>query len=62
MLDYLELRPSNKEADANTFINIDGEYGIVLQARDYEKPVCYIPEFEEIMTLDGEYQTLEIIG
>lgn len=62
MLDYLEFVPTNEKADANSFIEIDGEYGIILQAKEYEKPVCYIPAFEDIMTVDGDYQTLKAIG
>jgi hypothetical protein len=62
MLNYLQLVPSKEQADANTFIETDGEYGIILQARDYEDPVCYIPAFEEIMTLEGDYKTLKAIG
>ncbi|HRZ18434.1 MAG TPA: hypothetical protein P5136_00015 [Methanofastidiosum sp.] len=62
IINYIEVRPAQIEPDANVFIDIDGELGILLKYEDYEEPLCYLPSFREFMYLDGDFKTLETIG
>ena len=62
VINYLELRPSKIQPDANVFISIEGDMAIIIAYEEYEKSLCYIPSFKELMFLDGNYTTLEILN
>jgi len=62
ILNYLELRPSKIQPDANVFIDVEGDLAIIIAYEEYEKSFCYIPAFKEFMFLDGNFTVLESIG
>jgi len=62
MINYLEVRPSRIQPDANVFIDIDGELAILLEYEEYEKSLCYMPSFREVISIDKNFNTLDIIG
>ena len=62
LINYLELKPSKMEPDANMFIDIDGELAVIIAYEEYEKSLCYIPAFKDFVFLDGDFTTLEIAG
>ena len=61
LIEELTLEPSDDlDIEKNPFVNIDGELGIIIFHHDYERTICYLPEFNEKMEVDS-FQVMKII-
>jgi hypothetical protein len=64
VITYVNLIPSKKDhLDAGDYLSLEGELAIVLIAHDDKKPICYIPELDDVVYIDPDdgFQILEII-
>lgn len=54
-IEIINLRPvPPSELDANTFIRIDDSYGLTIQILEDGKALCYLPDFDEMLTVHPE--------
>lgn len=62
ILNYIEIRPINRKPKSFDYIMIDNELGIILSVENESRPLVYLPEFNDVMELDGDYKIFEKIG
>ena len=61
LIQELVLAPSDDlDIKTNPFVMIDGELGIIIFHHDYEDTICYLPEFDEKMSVDS-FQVMKIV-